>query len=190
MAMAIFGAPARNLQADADVPLNLRVERKPTLDAFAWLETRRGYEAEAQMLAWIRENVPPGDRVAEAAFATAYSYNGRVASLAGRPVPLGWDHHERQWRGDEAAEQAIRLNTQRTRRLYDARDAQAVRRAARELGVRWVVFGKNEIEHYGIERSVAIIQALTQAGDRRGFPPPPERPQVFIFKIRDSAEER
>ncbi|GEM_PF-3015715 len=177
MAMALFGIPARLLQAR----IGDKSPRGPTLHAGAWLSNRPGYEAESALLQWIRDNVPPRERVAEAALPAAYGYMGRVASLAGRPVLLGWSHHETQWRG-AAAGRPIEEAVRRTRAIYEAPTADALRQAAREAGLRWIVLGKTEIEHYGRERAAEIYQTLRQAAVARAWYPP-ERPEAFIFEI-------
>jgi len=64
--------------------------RRPSLDSVDFIRHRAKFEAEADLLRWIRRNAPPGDRIAEAP-AGGYTYGGRVASLAGHPVPLGWE---------------------------------------------------------------------------------------------------
>lgn len=175
--MLVFGAPARVLQARyGDVS-----PRAPTLDAFAWLANRPGYAAEAGALAWIRENVPPGDVVAEAAVDEAYAYNGRVASVAGRPVPLGWPHHEAQWRGPAVYETLGRLEKS-VSDLYRAPDAQAMREAAARLGVRWAILGRSERSAYGPFEFTRIREVMGRAAQlRAAFPP--GAPEVFVFEF-------
>ena len=54
-------------------------------------------------------------------------------------------------------------------------------RAAEELGYRWVVFGRNEREHFG-DRSDRILSLLREAGElRAAFPV--ERPDAFVFEL-------
>jgi uncharacterized membrane protein len=174
--MLLFGVPARVLQArhgDA-------APRRPTLDAFAWLANRPGYEAEAAMLEWIRNNVPPGMIVVEAAFPaghpfSAYAYSGRVASLAGRPVPLGWPHHEAQWRGASVYE-TLAQRRDAVAALYGAPDAAAMRAAAAALGARWVLLGRTNanitVRKPSIRRSAC---SMRRPGCGRPFPPPGPR---------------
>lgn len=178
MAFAFFGAAARNVQA---ATTDVR-PRKPTLNAFSWLDNRAGYESEAQMLEWVRRNVPAHAVVVEAAFDVAYKYNGRLASLAGRPVPLGWKHHEDQWRGVEANAKLAGENERKVRAIYEAPDPQRMRQAVEDSGYAWVVLGKNEIEHYGPERAESIYAVMRQAGELRAMFPA-EGPEVFVFEF-------
>ena len=129
------------------------------------------------MLAWIREHVPPGQRVAEGIGKDAYGYVGRVASLAGRPVPLGWAHHERQWRGTVGH----RLTHERQLaidRLYRSTEVAAILRAAGDLDVHWVLYGVLERERYegalgNLERAAPVSAAF-----------PENRPTVYLFDLR------
>ncbi len=177
-AMVFFGMPARTMQASYEDVL----PRRGTLDAFAWLGNLRGFEGEAQMLVWIRKNIPPGTRIAEAVNPKriSYTYAGRISSLAGRPTPLGWEHHEGQWRS--FADPAIGENKAKLLRIYESASASEVRAAARELGVEFVVLGKSEIEIYGQVKSERIFQTLKQAG-KVVAQFPAQNPKAFIFRI-------
>src|SRR5690606_34313136 len=126
-----FGGPARVLQAR----IGGDEDRIPTLNAFVWLGEREEYRADAAALAWIREHVPPGERIAEAPSQSGYSYQGRVASLAGRPIPLGWGHHEAQWRGP-AIYESLALRDEMVRRIFQAGDAKGMSEAADALEIR------------------------------------------------------
>lgn len=177
MGMLIFGVPARVLQAR----LGDAGPRRPTLNAFAWLEIRTGYRAEAEALAWIREHVPVGEVVATEASSSAYSYQGRVASLAGRPIPLGWAHHEAQWRGEGIYDGLARRH-QSVNDLFLAGDADRMRQAAAALSARWALLGKNEREVYGpveFERTLGIMRAAAQM--RAAFPA--GAPEVYVFEF-------
>jgi uncharacterized membrane protein len=140
------------------------------------------------MLEWIRNNVPPGMIVVEAAFPaghpfSAYAYSGRVASLAGRPVPLGWPHHEAQWRGASVYE-TLAQRRDAVAALYGAPDAAAMRAAAAALGARWVLLGRTEREYYGAQAFDQALGVLHEAARlRASFPS--ARPEVYLFEIGD-----
>jgi uncharacterized membrane protein len=192
----VFGAASRVAKATAgDFPA-----RQPTLDAFDFLGHHRrvgardlSYALEGPMLAWIRDNVPPGDVVAEAAwlkpgetFVGGYDFNGRVASLAGHPVPLGWAHHERQWRGRAGMD----LTYQRqlaVDRFYAAPDPASMRRAARALGLRWALYGVLEHDLYAERRGLGprVLANLNRVGKPAAAYPPGE-PAIFLFDLRDA----
>ncbi len=179
-----FAIPARLLKARmGDDP-----PRRPTLDAVAFIAHRPPFDVEAPMLAWIRQNVPPGQVVAEGRGRGAYGYVGRVASLAGRPVPLGWAHHEGQWRGGVGH----RLTAERQAdldRLYGAATSDGVRDAARKLGVQWILFGIVERERYGKgEQESPVLQRLREsAAVAAAFPP--KQPMVFLFDISEQGTQ-
>ena len=168
-----------------------RSKRKPTLHAFNFTRHRPTWAVEAKMLDWIRENVPPGEVVAEAAWPKAYDYGGRVASLGGRPVPIGWAHHEQQWRGLPAFK-AIADRQEAVNHFYrgkpkpgeptDANEdpIQRMRRQAELLGFDWVLYGILEAKHYGPE----ALERLRQAG-RLAAEFPERRPSIFLFDFRD-----
>ena len=166
--------PARILQSrHGDRP-----RRPPTLSGHDFLAYRPAYKNEARMIELIRQVVPPGDIVAEAHTEKAYSLTGRVASLAGRPVPLGWVHHEQQWRG-EPGYATLRKRGATVDRLYRAPNPEAMRARAKELKVRWVLFGKIESERYGQE-SLQRLRAVGRLAARF----PETRPEVFLFDFR------
>jgi uncharacterized membrane protein len=178
-AIVFFGVPARTHQAR----IGDKAPRRGTLHAFGWLENLHGYESEARMLAWIRRNIPPGARVAEA-FSDqhgAYEFSGRVASLAGRPIPLGWTHHEHIWRG---ADPVIANNRGIVLRIYNAQTPQQLRQAASELDIRYLVIAKNEIEYFGKDRMDKLYQqALRETADLvASFPA--DKPEAFVFRLR------
>ena len=71
---------------------------QPTLDGLAYL--RQGSPADVAAIEWIRANVPPDAVVVESS-GGSYSSEGaeRISMSTGNPTLLGWDFHERQWRG-------------------------------------------------------------------------------------------
>jgi YYY domain-containing protein len=155
--------------------------RRPTMNAVAFLAHRPPWSEEAPMLDWIRRHVPPGGTVAEGIGSGAYAYAGRVASLAGRPIPLGWAHHEGQWRGLRGHE----LAAERQRAvdgLYRATSPEAMRGAAAELGVEWVLYGIVERERYGAEGEAVLERLRAAAPVAAAFPP--ESPGVLLFDFR------
>lgn len=190
-ALPVLAMPARTIQArQGDSG-----RREPTLNSFAWLHYRPGYRAEAQMLDWMRDNVAPRLTVIEYARdipfeegpayrnsqAGSYDYFARVASLAGRPVPLGWPHHEFQWRGAEA-EPIIRKRDAAIQRLYHAGSTDEIHEAAMELGATWVVLGKVEREHLGEEQFERLRELLGSAGHLRGAFPEND-PRSFVYEL-------
>jgi YYY domain-containing protein len=181
-----FALPARRLQAArGDVPA-----RVPTLNSVNFIDHRPPHAAEAALLDFIRHQVPPGERIAECGakgpppFSGAYDYGGRIASLTGHPVPLGWIHHEQQWRGP-AFFAALDARAREVDQLYQADTPTALRAAATRLGVHWIVFGLPERARYG---ATSLEMLLSTARVEAAFLPsdaPPERENaVYLFDLR------
>ena len=163
----LLGWPARIAQSRASGTL----PAPPTLDMAAFLSYRPPWSGEAGLIDWIHRFVPAGDVVIEGCNAEPYVYGGRVAALAGRPIPLGWGHHEHQWRGG-AAWPLISSRIGIIERLYRGADSAAVRTAAQELGSRWILYGYYETQRFGAP-SPAILGAgriAAQTGGRAGGP--------------------
>ncbi len=73
-------------------------QSQPTLDGLAYLQ--RSDPAQVAAIDWLRANVPP-DAVVLEATGGSYSDAARVSMATGNPTLLGWDFHERQWRGNQ-----------------------------------------------------------------------------------------
>lgn len=71
---------------------------RPTLDGLAYL--RQSSPADVAAIEWLRAHVSPAAVVVEAS-GGSYSPEGagRISMATGNPTLLGWDFHERQWRG-------------------------------------------------------------------------------------------
>ncbi|MEN6624918.1 MAG: DUF2298 domain-containing protein [Candidatus Sumerlaeia bacterium] len=162
----VLAFPARIIQARSSDATPM----PPTLDAVDFLKyCREPWRSEAPIMEWIRRNVPAGSIVAEAPGPEPYSYGGRVACLAGRPIPVGWTHHEVQWRGP-AAQDMIQRQTESIERIYRGQSPDEVRAAALRAGVRWILFGIEEERRYGPHNrarlSAAGSVAVSGAGGR------------------------
>lgn len=70
----------------------------PTLDALAFL--RRQAPDEWATIDWVRQNTPPRAVIAQAPGDSYRAEHSRLSTATGRPTLLGWQGHERQWRGD------------------------------------------------------------------------------------------
>jgi uncharacterized membrane protein len=189
-----FALPARVEQARAmDLP-----PRRPTLDAFDFLQYRqRALRAglpvaiETGMLRYIRDSLPPEAVVAEAAwikpresFVGGYDFHGRVASLAGHPVPIGWGSHERQWRGDEG-DRLIFEREQAVDAFYRAPTPEAMRAQARALGIDYALYGVIERERYDINLKLGdqVLETLRKAA-RLDARAPKDDSLIFLFDFR------
>ncbi len=97
----------------------------------------------------LRESVGRGDAIAAEAVGEAYNIAfGRVGALTGIPVVLGWENHQRQWRGssygDAAGTRAADL-----RELYTRREFWEVQPIIERYGITHILFGATERQVYG-----------------------------------------
>jgi YYY domain-containing protein len=89
----------------------------------------------------------------------AYSDAARISVASGVPAVLGWENHERVWRGDSISAELVRRK-ELVQRLYECGDAAEVRRLAAQLGARYVVLGSLEEKKY----SPGALDAIARAG--------------------------
>lgn len=100
---------------------------------------------EEEAVRWLRRS-PPGTVVIEAV-GEAYSDAGRMASASGVPSVLGWENHERVWRG-KAVEEELRYRRGKVAAVYESGEPAQVRAAARALGATHIVIGSVERRCY------------------------------------------
>ena len=110
--------------------------------------------------------------VAVEAVRDAYSaYYGRVGALTGIPIVLGWENHERQWRGStyEAAAGTRRADIDK---LYSALDMDLVADILKRYGISYILYGATERGQYGGGGEGKFIDSLPvvcEAGNSRIF---------------------
>ena len=107
---------------------------------------RRSDPGEYDAIAWLNAEAGPG-RIVEAV-GDGYSNYGRISGSTGRATVLGWEGHQRQWRGDDSAF-AGRSHDVET--IYAGTDGTETRRLLEVYGVRWMVVGPRERDTYGDE---------------------------------------
>jgi YYY domain-containing protein len=88
----------------------------------------------------------------------AYSDAARIASASGVPVVLGWENHERVWRGG-SIEAELRRRRAEVEAIYHAADAGEVRERARRLGATHLVVGSVERRVYPEGRFAVVLRA-------------------------------
>jgi uncharacterized membrane protein len=98
---------------------------------------------------WVRVHVPPGSTVLQADGSDYRAEEGRLAGATGRPSLLGWQGHERVWRGP-AFGAVIDARVAATARVYHAPDADALRAALDAAGSRHVLVGPVERARFGL----------------------------------------
>lgn len=115
--------------------------------------------------------------VAEVSFGGGYDYyaggiaSGRVTGITGLPTVLGWQGHERQWRGAGYAE-AVGLREDDIVRLYSDLRMDMAALIIDRYQIDYIVYGPAERDRYGADGELKFIEALDVAcenGDTRVY---------------------
>jgi YYY domain-containing protein len=131
---------------------------------------RTGDDYQAVMC--LSERVDGDDAVVLEAERDAYnSAYGRVGSITGIPVVLGWENHERQWRGatfnEIAGNRGADIN-----RLYNEIDWQPVQPLLTEYSIDYIFYGATEIQQYGLagrDKFDARLPVVCEFGETRVY---------------------
>ena len=94
---------------------------------------------------------------------------GRVGTLAGIPIVLGWENHERQWRGDSYAA-AAGTRAEDIERLYTAPDMTDIDDVIQRYRVSYILYGTSERQKYGDfgeEKFLDQLPVVCQSGRSR-----------------------
>ena len=141
---------------------------QPTLDGLAYM--RQTDPADLAAIDWIRHNVPPAAIVLEAA-GGSYSPEGaeRISMSTGNPTLLGWDFHERQWRGD-AYDRLTAGRPEALQSIYRTASAEDLRALLDRWHIDYVYVGALERQKYGLtDTTVARFdRALQLVYDKDG----------------------
>lgn len=125
---------------------------------------------ERAVIDWVRAHVPPGAAVLQANGHDYAAEEGRLSGATGRPTLVGWEGHERVWRGPGMA--AVHdAHLALTAAAYGARDAAALRAALDTAGIRFVLVGPVERARFGLgARADAVFgEALDRAFESGAF---------------------
>lgn len=112
---------------------------------------------EAEVAAWLRR-APAGAVIVEAV-GEAYSDAARLACASGVPTVLGWENHERVWRGG-GIEAELQWRRETVANLYRSGNPEIVRQMATQLGATYVVVGSVERRLWG-----EAAEAAREAGE-------------------------
>ena len=141
---------------------------EPTLDGLSYL--RRFNPADMAGIEWLRANVAPDAVVLEAS-GGSYSPEGagRISMSTGNPTLLGWDFHERQWRG-RAYDALVSGRPEALERIYRTATAEELPALLDEWGVDYVYVGPLERSKYGVSDAALsrLDAALTKVYDQDG----------------------
>ena len=132
-------------------------------DSYAPADDRRVIDC-LQSLVGRRDTV-----VAEAVL-HAYDANyGRAGALTGMPIVLGWENHERQWRGDSYFELAG-SRRQDIDKLYQSADISQAADIVRQYNIEYILYGATERAQYGSQGEDKFLEHLPvvcEAGSSR-----------------------
>ena len=146
-----------------------------TLAGFDFL--RRSDPGEYDAIVWLNSEAEPG-RILEAV-GDGYSNYGRIAGATGRATVLGWEGHQRQWRGDDSAF-AGRSHDVET--IYQGTDVTETRRLLELYGVRWLIVGPRERDAYGEEVDERVAEWVDEGWLMQAF----ASDDVAIYEVIDN----
>ncbi len=120
-----------------------------TLDGLIFLQ--RSNPADVAAIEWLRANVSP-DAVVLEATGGSYSPEGaeRVSMSTGNPTLLGWDFHERQWRGNAGYDKLATGRPEAIDKIYRSARPEELPGLLAQWGVDYVYIGALERQKYGV----------------------------------------
>ena len=157
----------------------------PTLDGLAYVDEREGGEYGAIRL--IRESAGRSSAVLEAVGGD-YTAFGRVSASTGVPTVLGWEGHERQWRGAGISvggalargtrarnEPAYGEREQDVATIYKTQDVEHAKELLAKYRVDHVYVGARERQKYGQEGLSKFASFMETIFDQDG---------VAVYRLR------
>jgi YYY domain-containing protein len=153
--LAYTGAAVQSVTSDSRA-------RGLTLDALDYV--RGDSPDEWAVIEWAREHTPPQARVLQAPGSSYDASQSRLSVATGRPTLIGWEGHERQWRG-RAFDAMAAGRAEALEAVYGASDPEGMRRALLRWRIDYVFVGDAERRRYGIddEREARITHAMDLA---------------------------
>ena len=118
-----------------------------TLNGLAYLE--RSSPADMAAITWLRENVRR-DAVVLEATGGSYSEDGRVSMSTGNPTLLGWDFHERQWRGNVGYDELAAMRPDVIDQIYRSAQPEELSSLLDKWDVSYVYVGPLERSKYKV----------------------------------------
>jgi YYY domain-containing protein len=148
---------------------------EPTLDGLAYLKTSNPSEYEA--IGWLNSNIE-GTPVILEAVGGVYSNYGRVSELTGLPTVLGWEQHERHWRGwtESGSDIVTQSRREDVQLIYQSDDIAQVQVLLAKYNITFVYVGGLERNSYGDDVGVKFADFMDIAFENEG---------VTIYKLRD-----
>lgn len=138
-----------------------------TLNGLAYIE--RSNPADMAAISWLRQNVRP-DAVVLESMGGSYQDVLRVSMSTGNPTLLGWDFHERQWRGNAGYDKLAAMRPNVIEQIYRTAGATELAGLLSEWDVDYVYIGSLERSKYKVsDASMARFdQVMTRVYDADG----------------------
>jgi uncharacterized membrane protein len=116
----------------------------------------------------LRNQIGDEPVVVAEAIGGAYDPNyGRVAGLTGNPIVLGWENHERQWRGS-TYDAAAGTRAQDLQQLYTDLRWDIVAPIAQKYKIDYIFYGSSERASYGSAGEDKFREVLEPVCDQQG----------------------
>ncbi len=130
-------------------------------EALTFDATSHMTSAEREAIAWVRENTSRDAIIAEGKGDSYEGFRNRVSTATGRSTLLGWEYHQRQWRGDEYNEM-VNGRPEALNQLYRAARPDELVDIANQWGIDYLYVGPIERQKYEIAaaREAQFEQAL------------------------------
>lgn len=128
----------------AVVSIDRGIKRTYTLNGLTWMQFKREYEKDAEVVNWLNENVDGVATILEAQ-GDGYREYTRIAMHTGLPTVLGWEHHVRQ-RGLSPEEVPARKKA--IYAIYTSEDIELTKKYLAKYGVDFVIVGDVERATY------------------------------------------
>ncbi len=125
----------------------------PGWGGLAWMQP-----CDAAMAHWMYRR-PAGSTLVEG-LGEAYTDAARISAASGVPAALGWENHERVWRGAAVMAELVRRR-RLVEELYSCGRPERVAAIAEELGAGYIVVGPLERRNYPAEGVRAVESAGT-----------------------------
>jgi len=140
----------------------------PTLNGLAYVG-----ETERAVIDWLRANTAPGAIVLEGKGGSYRAETARLSTATGRATLLGWDGHEKQWRGDAYGAMA-QGRPEALEGVYRNSSVEALQSVLDQWRIAYVIVGPTERNLYGIlpgaeDRLGQVMELAFQSGDFRVY---------------------
>lgn len=146
--------------------LAAEISLPPTLDGGPTMIDPNDYA----VIMCLDQHVPGSDVVVAEAIGNPYNPRiGRVGSLTGIPIVLGWENHERQWRGPTYGEIAG-TRAPDMADLYTELRWDVAQNILAKYGIDYIMYGESERLQYGTsgeEKFRENLEVICEAGSSR-----------------------